>query len=72
MHLAQVQQCNMVLTLDDSHAAIMEGERVILSLKSGDIYLITLLSDGMRSIKQFDWKKAATSVITSCLCMAAG
>lgn len=51
---------------------MMENERVLISLKSGDIYLITLLSDGMRSIKKFSWLKAATSVLTSCLCMAAG
>ena len=53
-------------------AVMMENERVLISLKSGDIYLITLLSDGMRSIKKFSWLKAATSVLTSCLCMAAG
>ena len=51
---------------------MMENERVLISLKSGDIYLITLLSDGMRSIKKFSWLKAATSVLTSCLCMATG
>ena len=53
-------------------AVIMESERVLVSLKSGDIYLITLLSDGMRSVKKFNWHKAATSVLTSCICMAAG
>lgn len=53
-------------------AVVMESERVLISLKSGDLYLITLLSDGMRSIKRFSWMKAASSVLTSCLCMATG
>lgn len=38
-----------------------------MSLKGGELYVLTLCVDSMRSVRNFHFNKAAASVITSCV-----
>ena len=57
------------LTLDCSHCVFVAADRLIVSLKGGEIYIITLLTDteSLRSIRSFNIEKGPSSVISSCL-----
>ncbi|XP_046690557.1 cleavage and polyadenylation specificity factor subunit 1 [Silurus meridionalis] len=55
------------LTLDCSQAAFISSDRMVISLKGGEIYVLTLITDGMRSVRAFHFDKAAASVLTTCM-----
>lgn len=38
-----------------------------MSLKGGELYILTLCADSMRSVRSFHFSKAASSVLTSCV-----
>lgn len=38
-----------------------------MSLKGGELYVLTLCADSMRSVRSFHFSKAASSVLTSCV-----
>ncbi|XP_060076994.1 cleavage and polyadenylation specificity factor subunit 1-like [Ylistrum balloti] len=57
------------ITLDCAEAAFMSYDRLILSLKGGELYVLTLVVDGMRSVRSFHFDKAAASVLTTCMCV---
>ncbi|XP_075438019.1 cleavage and polyadenylation specificity factor subunit 1-like [Ascaphus truei] len=38
---------------------------MVISLKGGEIYVLTLITDGMRSVRSFHFDKAAASVLTT-------
>ncbi|XP_015240931.1 PREDICTED: cleavage and polyadenylation specificity factor subunit 1-like [Cyprinodon variegatus] len=40
---------------------------MVISLKGGEIYVLTLITDGMRSVRAFHFDKAAASVLTTCM-----
>ncbi|XP_071482088.1 cleavage and polyadenylation specificity factor subunit 1-like [Diadema antillarum] len=56
------------LSLDCTQATFISYDRLALSLKDGEIYVLTLLVDGMRSVRGFHLDKAAASVLTTCIC----
>ncbi|XP_062865337.1 cleavage and polyadenylation specificity factor subunit 1 [Trichomycterus rosablanca] len=55
------------LTLDCSQAAFIATDKMVISLKGGEIYVLTLITDGMRSVRAFHFDKAAASVLTTCM-----
>uniref|UniRef100_A0AAY4D4H2 Cleavage and polyadenylation specificity factor subunit 1 n=1 Tax=Denticeps clupeoides TaxID=299321 RepID=A0AAY4D4H2_9TELE len=55
------------LTLDCSQAAFIASDKMVISLKGGEIYVLTLITDGMRSVRSFHFDKAAASVLTTCM-----
>ncbi|XP_058233141.1 cleavage and polyadenylation specificity factor subunit 1 isoform X2 [Hemibagrus wyckioides] len=55
------------LTLDCSQAAFITSDKMVISLKGGEIYVLTLITDGMRSVRAFHFDKAAASVLTTCM-----
>jgi cleavage and polyadenylation specificity factor subunit 1 len=57
------------LTLDCSASLFVAPDRLIVSLKGGEIYIITLLTDSesLRNIRQFNIEKGPSSVIPTCL-----
>lgn len=57
------------ITLDCARAAFLQYDRVVLSLKGGELYVLTLFADSMRSVRKFHLEKAAASVLTTCLCI---
>ena len=42
-------------------------ERAVISLKGGELYVLSLLVDGMRSVRGFHFDRAAASVLTTTL-----
>jgi cleavage and polyadenylation specificity factor subunit 1 len=57
------------ITLDCAFASFLAADRLLVSLKNGDIYIVTLLidSDSLRTVRGFSIKKGPGSVIPSCL-----
>lgn len=56
------------ISLDCCQAALITFDKLVLSLKGGELYVLTLVVDGMRSVKSFHFDKAASSVLTTCMC----
>ncbi len=56
-------------TLDMSQAAFIEPNRFIVSLKGGELYIITLLTDSesLRTVRDVHVEKGPSSAISSCL-----
>lgn len=61
-------QEGVVITLDGAQATFISPEKLVFSLKGGEIYVVTLVADGVRSVRNFNFDKAAASVLTSCIC----
>ncbi|XP_044171683.1 cleavage and polyadenylation specificity factor subunit 1-like [Acropora muricata] len=61
-------QEGVVITLDGAQAAFISSDKLVFSLKGGEIYVVTLVADGVRSVRNFNFDKAAASVLTSCVC----
>ena len=55
------------LTLDCAQATFVLEDTLVISLKSGDLYVLTLIADSMRSIRSFHFDKVAASVLTTCV-----
>ncbi|ELK11750.1 Cleavage and polyadenylation specificity factor subunit 1 [Pteropus alecto] len=53
------------ITLDCAQAAFISYDKMVISLKGGEIYVLTLVTDGLRSVRAFHFDKAAASVLTS-------
>jgi len=62
-------QDGVKMTLDCAHAAFVSSDKLVLSLRGGELYVLTLLVDGMRVVRSFNLDKAAASVLTSCMCI---
>nr|XP_054773203.1 cleavage and polyadenylation specificity factor subunit 1-like [Lytechinus pictus] len=56
------------VSMDCTQATFISYDRLALSLKDGEIYVLTLVVDGMRSVRGFHLDKAAASVLTTCIC----
>lgn len=58
----------MSLTLDCAQAVFITPERAVISLRGGEIYVMSLILDGgIRSVRGFHFDRAAASVLTTCL-----
>uniref|UniRef100_A0A182SNX7 RSE1/DDB1/CPSF1 first beta-propeller domain-containing protein n=1 Tax=Anopheles maculatus TaxID=74869 RepID=A0A182SNX7_9DIPT len=57
------------MSLDAAQVCFIEPEKLVLSLKGGELYVLTLCADSMRSVRNFHFNKAAASVLTSCICV---
>ncbi|XP_030820958.1 cleavage and polyadenylation specificity factor subunit 1, partial [Camarhynchus parvulus] len=55
------------MTLDCAQATFISYDKMVISLKGGEIYVLTLITDGMRSVRSFHFDKAAASVLTTCM-----
>lgn len=55
------------LSMDCSNAVFIDGERLLATLRNGDIYLITLVPDGMKGVRNIVFEKTAASVLASCV-----
>uniref|UniRef100_T1J479 Cleavage and polyadenylation specificity factor subunit 1 n=1 Tax=Strigamia maritima TaxID=126957 RepID=T1J479_STRMM len=62
-------QDNVKLSLDCSQATFIANDKLVLSLKGGELYVLTLFVDSMRSVRSFHFDKAAASVLTTCVCI---
>lgn len=57
------------MTLDAAQATFFSTDKLVVSLKTGELYVINLIADSMRSVRGFHFEKAAASVLTSCMCL---
>ncbi|TRZ02096.1 hypothetical protein DNTS_012420 [Danionella cerebrum] len=55
------------IMLDCSQSSFITSDKMVISLKGGEIYVLTLITDGMRSVRAFHFDKAAASVLTTCM-----
>lgn len=57
------------ISLDSSQAIFISQDRFCVSLKGGELFIITLITDteSLRSVRCFDIEKCANSVISTCL-----
>ncbi|RZF44304.1 hypothetical protein LSTR_LSTR006854 [Laodelphax striatellus] len=62
-------QDNVKITLEGAQACFISHERLVISLKGGELYVLTLYADSMRSVRSFHLEKAAASVLTTCICV---
>uniref|UniRef100_A0A8C3AK34 Cleavage and polyadenylation specificity factor subunit 1 n=1 Tax=Cyclopterus lumpus TaxID=8103 RepID=A0A8C3AK34_CYCLU len=60
-------QDEVKITLDCSQSDFIGYDKMVISLKGGEIYVLTLITDGMRSVRAFHFDKAAASVLTTCM-----
>lgn len=63
-------QDGVKISLDVAQVTFIANDKLVLSLKDGELYVLTLLADSMRSVRNFHFSKAASSVLTSCICLA--
>ncbi|XP_052231440.1 cleavage and polyadenylation specificity factor subunit 1-like isoform X1 [Dreissena polymorpha] len=57
------------ITLDCSQSTFISSDKLVVSLKGGELYVLTLIVDGMRSVRGFNFDKSAASVLTTCMCL---
>ncbi|XP_022902078.1 cleavage and polyadenylation specificity factor subunit 1 [Onthophagus taurus] len=62
-------QDNINISLDCAQVGFLEEDTLVLSLKNGELYVLTLLADNMRYVRSFHFEKAAASVLTTCICV---
>nr|XP_033788937.1 cleavage and polyadenylation specificity factor subunit 1 [Geotrypetes seraphini] len=55
------------ISLDCCQGTFISYDKMVISLKGGEIYVLTLITDGMRSVRAFHFDKAAASVLTTCM-----
>ena len=55
------------MTLDCAQAEFLTAERAVISLKGGELYVLSLLADAQRCVRGFHFDRAAGSVLTTCL-----
>ncbi|XP_068228833.1 cleavage and polyadenylation specificity factor subunit 1 [Palaemon carinicauda] len=58
------KQEGVVISLDCAYGQFLTEDRVVISLKGGELYVLTLVADSMRSVRSFHFDKAAASVLT--------
>jgi cleavage and polyadenylation specificity factor subunit 1 len=63
-------QDGVKISLDSAQIAFINNEKLVLSLKDGELYVLSLLADSMRSVRSFHFSRAASSVLTSCVSLS--
>ena len=59
---------DLKFALDLAIATFIANDKVLISLKTGDIYLLTLHTDTMRTMKEFTFDRIGSTVVANCLC----
>lgn len=60
-------QSSTPLCMDCSKAVFIDKEHLVATLKNGDIYLLTLVPDGMKGVRNVIFEKTAVAVLGSCV-----
>ncbi len=58
---------NLAISMDCSQATFVSMEQLVVALRVGEIYVLTLVPDGMRGLKNVLFEKAAAGVLPSCV-----
>lgn len=62
-------QDDLKISLDCAQVSFIADDKLVISLKGGELYVLTLFADSMRSVRSFHFDKAASSVLTTCICV---
>lgn len=57
-------QDGVKISLDCAQIAFIATDKLVISLRTGDIYVLTLCADSLRCVRSFHFSKAAASVLT--------
>lgn len=68
MSIAEPQD-GVKISLDCAQIAFIATDKLVLSLRGGELYVLTLCADSLRYVRSFHFSKAASSVLTSCVCI---
>lgn len=60
-------QDDLKISLDCAQVSFIANDKLVISLKGGELYVLTLFADSMRSVRSFHFDKAASSVLTTCV-----
>ncbi|KAK7575512.1 hypothetical protein V9T40_011798 [Parthenolecanium corni] len=62
-------QEDIKLTLDCAQTSFISHDKLVISVKTGELYVLSLQADSMRSVRSFHFEKSAASVLTTCTCV---
>lgn len=62
-------QEDVKLTLDCAQTSFISHDKLVISVKTGELYVLSLQADSMRSVRSFHFEKSAASVLTTCTCI---
>lgn len=62
-------QDNVRFSLERACCVFISPERLVLSVSSGELYVVSLFADSMRSVRGLHFARAASSVLTTCICV---
>jgi len=57
----------LVVTMDGSQAVFLSGDHLLVALRGGDIFSLSLIPDGMRGLRNILFEKTASGVLPSCV-----
>lgn len=60
-------QTGVKISMDGVQITFIANDKLVLSLKNGELFVLTLCADSMRSVRNFHFDKAAASVLTCCV-----
>lgn len=60
-------QDGVKISLDCAQIAFIAADKIVLSLRGGELYVLTLCADALRCVRSFHFSKAASSVLTCCV-----
>ena len=58
---------DLKIALDLAEAIFITNDKVLISVKSGDVYLLTLHTDTMRTMKEFTFDRIGTTLQCNCV-----
>lgn len=58
---------NLAISMDCSRATFVSTEQLLVALRGGEIYILTLVPEGLRGVKNILFEKAAAGVLPSCV-----
>ena len=58
------------MSLDCAQSVFVSSDQLVVSLRTGELYVVTLVADSMRSVRGFHFERAASSVLTSCVSLS--
>ena len=63
-------QPSLNISFDSAQACFIGNDKLVVSLHGGELFVVSLLADSMRSVRSFHFERAAASVLTTCVCLA--
>ena len=58
---------DLKIALDLAEAVFVANDKVLISIKTGDVYLLTLNTDTMRTMKEFTFDRLGSTVLSNCV-----